>query len=88
MVKFFYRKGVAMLISAISANNFTPMVKVQPCKKVSSRNDNSADTSFNSLQPISKNKQDKRLCEIYDSINEWKQFCHEQILGGKLNIIA
>ena len=26
--------------------------------------------------------------KIYDSINEWKYFCHQQIEQGKLNIIA
>ena len=26
--------------------------------------------------------------KLYDSINEWKYFCHQQIEKGKLNIIA
>ena len=25
---------------------------------------------------------------VFDSINQWKAFCHKQILGGKLDIIA
>ena len=25
---------------------------------------------------------------VFDSINQWQAFCHKQILGGKLDIIA
>lgn len=25
---------------------------------------------------------------VFDSINQWKAFCHRQILGGKLDVIA
>ena len=77
-----------MLISAISANIITPNTRVNPSAKISKKNENTADTSFNSTQPNQKKIQDKKLSEIYDSINEWKNFCHEQILGGKLDIIA
>ena len=78
-----------MLISAISANRLAFNYKVMPCNKVSSKgNDNTADKSFNSLQPSNKTTPDKKLYDIYESINEWKTFCHEQILNGKLDIIA
>ena len=77
-----------MLISAISANIVTPNTKVTPCTKVNKKYENTADTSFNSTRPTQKKAQDKKLNEIYASINEWKNFCHEQILGGKLDIIA
>lgn len=77
-----------MLISAISANQLTTATKVSPSVKVKNRNNDTADTSFNSLQPSSKHSQEKKLSEIYNSINEWKTFCHEQILKGKLDIIA
>lgn len=78
-----------MLISAISSNIIAPNTKINPISKVNRKNyENLADTSFNSTQSVPKNKQDKKLNEIYDSINEWKYFCHEQILGGKLDIIA
>lgn len=50
-----------------------------------------ADTSFNSKTPYSTNKknvsQDK-LPYVFDSVNQWKNFCHQRILGGKLNVIA
>lgn len=26
--------------------------------------------------------------KVLDSVNQWKNFCHKQILGEKLNIIA
>ena len=26
--------------------------------------------------------------QVYDNINEWKNFCHNQILGKKLNAIV
>ena len=78
-----------MLISAISSSNIALKTNVNPCVKVSRNNyDCVADTSFNSIQSTPKKSQDKKLNEIYDSINEWKNFCHEQILGGKLDIIA
>ena len=41
-------------------------------------NDYSRDTSFNSLTPYTSKK----------TVNQWKNFCHQRILGGKLNIIA
>ena len=31
---------------------------------------------------------DKDLNKIYQSLNEWKDFCHSQIAKGKLDIIA
>ena len=48
------------------------------------------DTAFNSLTPFNNKKyapQDD-LPQVYDNINEWKNFCHKQILSGKLDIIA
>ena len=49
-----------------------------------------ADTSFNSLTPYSskKNTSEEKLPYVFDSVNQWKNFCHHRILGGKLNIIA
>ena len=47
------------------------------------------DTSFNSLTPsTSKPAPADKLPIVFDSINQWKNFCHHRILGGKLNIIA
>lgn len=48
------------------------------------------DTSFNSLTPYSTKKtaSEEKLPYVFDSVNQWKNFCHRRILGGKLNVIA
>ena len=49
------------------------------------------DTSFNSLTPYNSNKRQfstAKMPIVFDSVNQWKNFCHQRILGGKLNIIA
>ena len=53
-------------------------------------NDFNRDTSFNSLTPYSSKKtaSEEKLPYVFDSVNQWKNFCHQRILGGKLNIIA
>ncbi len=53
-------------------------------------NDYSRDTSFNSLTPYTTKKtaSEDKLPYVFDSVNQWKNFCHQRILGGKLNIIA
>ena len=53
-------------------------------------NESIADTSFNSLTPYSSKKttSEEKLPYVFDSVNQWKNFCHQRILGGKLNIIA
>ena len=53
-------------------------------------NEQIGDTSFNSLTPYSSKKtnSNKDLPYVFDSVNQWKNFCHQRILGGKLNIIA
>ena len=53
-------------------------------------NEQIGDTSFNSLSRYSskKNPSEEKLPYVFDSVNQWKNFCHQRILGGKLNIIA
>ena len=48
------------------------------------------ETSFNSLTPYSAKKtaSEDKLPYVFDSVNQWKNFCHRRILGGKLNVIA
>ena len=76
-----------MLISAISANGYNIAIHENPNKTQSDKKtDKKADTAFNSL--TSNTNSEKNLAEIYKSINEWKDFCHQQILDGKLYIIA
>lgn len=71
-----------MLVSAISSNT---MVRALNTKG----NDQTGDTAFGFLTSYAKrNSVDKDMCKLYDSIYEWKNFCHKQIENGKLNIIA
>lgn len=53
-------------------------------------NDIKGDTSFNSLTPYSTKRATTQepVPMVFDSVNQWKKFCHQRILGGKLNIIA
>ena len=85
-------EGGVMLVSAISVNNNKQGYNM-------SGNDNSfnspfknyiSDTAFNSLTPYSNKKtvSSEKLPKIFDEINEWQDFCHKQMLGQKLNVIA
>jgi hypothetical protein len=53
-------------------------------------NEQIGDTSFNSLTPYTSKKSasSDKLPYVFDSVNQWKNFCHQRILGGKLDIIA
>ncbi len=53
-------------------------------------NEQIGDTSFNSLTPYvsRKSASTEKLPMVFDSVNQWKNFCHQRILGEKLNIIA
>ena len=77
-----------MIISAISANYDYRMSSSYPYYK--EKGVDIDDTSFNSLTPNSNKKRvrEDNLPKLYDNINEWKEFCHKQILGQKLNVIA
>jgi len=80
-----------MLVSAISANhNRTMGLKSAPYAFVNARgNDNTGDAAFNSLTSYAKRTDlDNKIPRLYDSINEWKNFCHHQIINGNLDIIV
>lgn len=72
-----------MQVSAISsANNHTVFNT-----RVNSRGgDNYIETAFNYLNL--KEEPETQRNELFNSINEWKNFCHKQIENGKLDIIA
>lgn len=79
-----------MLISAISqTRNNGYMSSNMPFYNARS-NETIGDTAFNSLTPYATRKavSSEKLPQVYDNINEWQDFCHKQILGGKLNVIA
>ena len=80
-----------MIVSAITGS-YSPVVgvkKVQYDKaRDSRRNEFYTDTTFNSLSPYKKTNSNSDMTKVFDSINEWKGFCHKQIVGGKLDVIA
>lgn len=72
-----------MRVSAISMNYYRAYYN----QKINSRgNDNTEISKTNSSNPSQKNNDNKE--KIFESINEWKNFCHSQIEQGKLDIIA
>ncbi len=80
-----------MLVSAISVNNHNGYHMSANMPFYNSRSSETiGDTSFNSLTPYTNKKSvsTEKLPQVYDNINEWQTFCHNQILGGKLNVIA
>lgn len=47
------------------------------------------DTSFNSLaSSFVQNRYTSSDEKLYNDINNWKMFCHSQIVGKKLDVIA
>lgn len=71
-----------MLVSAISANSTIKTLNTKG-------GDNNGDAAFSSLTSYAKRSNlENEMTGLYDSINEWKSFCHKQILSGKLDIIA
>ncbi|MCQ2754665.1 MAG: hypothetical protein MJ231_06425 [bacterium] len=79
-----------MRVSAIagiaSPSVYYPNAKsIAVSRTVKKAEEPNSDIKFNSLPITNKNK---NLSQIYDVINEWKYFCHKQILNGKLDIIV
>ena len=85
-------KGVSMQVSAINIQNENGYNMTNNLSSYNSRyNESIGDTSFNSLTPYVGNKKtisSEKLPIVFDSVNQWKNFCHQRILGSKLNIIA
>ena len=79
-----------MQVSAINAQNDIGYNMSNNIAVYNRYNEFIGDTSFNSLTPYAakKNASDEKLPYVFDSVNQWKNFCHKRILGGKLNIIA
>ena len=79
-----------MLVSAISVNQKNGYNISSNMPFNNRANEQIGDTSFNSLTPYVSKKTvfADKLPQVYNNINEWKNFCHNQILGKKLNTIA
>ena len=77
-----------MLVSAVSANHFqSNKIAEVNIKNEPTQPENNGELSFNSYALSKKGSSIEKL-SLYDSINEWKDFCHKQILSGKLDVIA
>ena len=72
-----------MLVSAISANNNT-FFNTRVNSRGGEAYTETALSFLNSNSQSTSNKQSK----LFDSINEWKNFCHKQIEQGKFDVIA
>ena len=81
-----------MQVSAINVQNDKGYYMSNSIQPLNNRvNEPIGDTSFNSLTPYSSNKKSvstDKLPIVFDSVNQWKNFCHQRILGQKLNVIA
>ena len=79
-----------MLVSAITENCYQTLKSTGfPNKSVNkNKKEGITDTAFNSLSSQSKHAVNDDKARIYGSINEWKDFCHKQIMNGKLDVIA
>ena len=87
----FTQKGVTMLVSAISANrNQTIGTTNSIYSFVNTKGgDFGNDKAFSALTSYAKRSSlDNRMTQLYDSINEWKSFCHKQIEKGNLDVLA
>ena len=84
------KKGVNMQVSAINAQSNNGYNMTNSMKVYNNRFDQIGDTSFNSLTPYTSKKAvpEDKLPYVFDSVNQWKNFCHQRILGRKLDVIA
>ncbi len=76
-----------MLVSAISQQDGSDSGIVNsPTTTINTAND----TVFNSLKIFSEKRNlfSKDTTKVFDDINSWKYFCHSQIVGKKLDVIA
>ena len=83
-------KGVSMNVSAVSVAQVTASVSNKSYKQNNLKNDKniketSSSTSNSYITPKD-SVNDKSA--IFDVINEWKDFCHKQILNGQIDVIV
>ncbi|MBE7711858.1 MAG: hypothetical protein E7Z92_06955 [Cyanobacteria bacterium SIG31] len=78
-----------MLVSAVSANQFQSKKIADNLNKNKQVLSENTELIFNSLPIAEKGKSiNSEKLSLYSSINEWKEFCHKQILNGKLDVIV
>ena len=85
MIQLPYRKGVYMLVSAISTNNSQAIFNIN----VNSRGGEISPETLPDVTNLNNTKPTKKeLIKTYSNINEWKNFCHYQIEKGNFNVIV
>lgn len=79
-----------MLVSAISVNRNCVYNLSNGLPFYNNRNKESVDeTVFNSLSPsCRKMTSDEESSNVYENINYWQNFCHNQIVGEQLNTVV
>ena len=84
MIKFSYRKGVYMQVSAVSINSSKTIFNTKANNRAGDEN---TEISFSNLNSSKNSKIDNRST-LLESINEWKYFCHSQIEKGNFDVIV
>ena len=76
-----------MIVSAVSVNmmrqGFTNWNNVAERERKQVSNKPNCSVSYSNENSINTEEQ-----KMFDVINEWKLFCHQQILNGKLDVIV
>ena len=73
-----------MQVSAVSTNSTKTVFNTRAGNRI---NENHRETGLASTKPSSKNSNIINRNKLFDSINEWKLFCHRQIEKGNLDVI-
>lgn len=73
-----------MQVSAVSANSSKTVFNT----KANKAGEENIGISFSNLETSTKNNKVDSRKDLFNSINEWKYFCHSQIEKGYLDIIA
>ena len=75
-----------MQVSAVSANSSKN--NVFNTKANNRARDENTGISFSNLDSFSKNNKINDRNKLFDSIYEWKYFCHSQLEKGNLEVIV
>lgn len=73
-----------MQVSAVSISTLKTVFNTKANNKAY---ENNAEANVNHLNSKSKNNKLDNNKKLYDSINEWKNFCHRQIEKGNFDVI-
>lgn len=74
-----------MQVSAVSANSSKTVFNTRANYRAG---ENSNENVLNHLNKTVKSNNFENKNRVFDSINEWKNFCHRQIEKGNLDIVV